>query len=389
MQRTLPVAARLQRVDRLGRQHLAGGIDHRDLAAGADAGVQPHHDAGAGGRGQQQVPQVLGEHLDRDLLGGFAQTTEQITFEAQAQLDLPAPGDALADQVVGRPLRVAPTQVHRDAALGQRDRRRGLARGGRRHRSRRVIEHQLRVQQFERAAAKHRQRAVRRHGADRLGVVEVVAEFRRVRVVGVLAVEQLALEQALGPQPLAQLADQHRILGPALGQDVAHPVEHGRRVGETTVGVDEGGGLGWGIERRVGEQPVRQRLQAGFAGDHRLGAALLLERQVQVFQFLLGRRRLDGSLQFGGQLALLADALEHRLPALFELAQIGQPRFEFAQLDVIEVVGGLLAVARDERHRCPAVEQFDSSVDLGRTNLQFGSDLQQDLVHVWGPVEGA
>ena len=52
-----------------------------------------------------------------------------------------------------------------------------------------------------------------------------------------------------------------------------------------------------GIERRVGEQPVGQRLDAGFARDLALGAALGLVRQVQVLQFLLGGRGLDRRAQ--------------------------------------------------------------------------------------------
>jgi hypothetical protein len=78
-------------------------------------------------------------------------------------------------------------------------------------------------------------------------------------------------------------------------------------------------GRAWGRPQLVG-----QRLDAGFAGDLALGAALLLERQVQVFQLLLGRREFDGGAQLGRELALLVDALEHGFAAVFELAQVAR-----------------------------------------------------------------
>ena len=48
-------------------------VDHRDLHAGADAGIEPHRRARAGGRGQQQVLEIAGEDVDRLVLGALAQ----------------------------------------------------------------------------------------------------------------------------------------------------------------------------------------------------------------------------------------------------------------------------------------------------------------------------
>jgi hypothetical protein len=156
------------------------------------------------------------------------------------------------------------------------------------------------------------------------------------------------------------------------------------RVGKAGLGVDEGGGLGAtgpASGRRTAGRPAAP---AGFAGDHALGAALGLEGQVQVFQLLLGGRGLDGGAQFRRQLALLVDALEHRGAAVFQLAQVGQAGLQLAQLDVVQAVGGLLAVAGDEGHGGAAVEQVDGGLDLGRPGLQLGGDLQQDLVQGTG-----
>jgi hypothetical protein len=80
------------------------------------------------------------------------------------------------------------------------------------------------------------------------------------------------------------------------------------------------------------------------------------------------------------RLGLLLDALQHRGAAVFQLPQVGQARFQLAQLDVVEALGGLLAIAGDEGHGGAAVEQVHGGLDLGRANLQFGGDLQSDLV---------
>ena len=57
-QRLVPAVARLVRVDGVGGDHLAGGVDDGDLDAGAEARVEAHRGAGAGRRGEQQVAQV-------------------------------------------------------------------------------------------------------------------------------------------------------------------------------------------------------------------------------------------------------------------------------------------------------------------------------------------
>jgi hypothetical protein len=92
----------------------------------------------------------------------------------------------------------------------------------------------------------------------------------------------------------------------------------------------------------------------------------------------------DGGAQRGRELALFVDALEHRGAAVFQLAQVAQAGFQLTQLDVVQALGGLLAVAGDERHRGAAVQQFNGGIDLRRPNLQLGGDLQNDLVQDTG-----
>jgi len=63
-----------------------------------------------------------------------------------------------------------------------------------------------------------------------------------------------------------------------------------------------------------------------------------------------------------------------------QLTQVGQARLQVAQLRVVQAVSGFLAVAGNERHGGAPIQQLDGGVDLGRTNFQFGRDLQKDLV---------
>ena len=119
VQRAVPVFARLVRVDRRGFDQFAGRIDHRDLHTGADAGVQAHHHARAGGCGQEQIAQIVGKHLDGDFFGVFTQAGEQIALGGQAELDAPGPGDAFADQVVPCSADVAPAEMQGDAGFCQ------------------------------------------------------------------------------------------------------------------------------------------------------------------------------------------------------------------------------------------------------------------------------
>ncbi len=131
-------------------------------------------------------------------------------------------------------------------------------------------------------------------------------------------------------------------------------------------------------QRRIVEQRIGQRLQPGLAGDLRLGAALLLVGQIEVFEALLGVGILDVGAQLGRQLALFVDAGEDRRTALLQFAQVAQALFEVAQLGVVEIVGDFLAVAGDEGHGGAFVEQLDSGDDLGGTNAEFLGDAMFD-----------
>lgn len=241
---------------------------------------------------------------------------------------------------------------------------------------------QLDEQHARIAAAEQRQRAVRRHVADRLAVGVVVAEL--LFLGGFLALDHGGGDHALVPQVVAHLAEQLRGLAELFGEDVARAVQRGLGVGHAAfrgrLAVDELGGLGLRVERGIGEQRLGQRLQAAFAGDLRAGAALGLVGQVEVFQHLLGLGCLDGGAQRVGQLALFLDGSQDGRAAVFQLAQVQQALFQVAQLRIVQVVGGFLAVARDERHGGAFIQQLHGGGDLLRLHRQLGGDAGDDLL---------
>ena len=258
-----PVVARLVRVDGVGVEHLACGIDHSHFATGADARVQAHHDTRACRCGEQEVAQVFREHVDGDFFCVFTQAAEKVALQTHAEFDLPGPGHTFAQQVVSDTFLMAPAQVLGDAAFGLA----GLAWNDL------FVELQLGVQKLLGTATENSQSAVRGHGANGLGIVEVVAELGDVGVVLVFAIHQFGDKEALLPQPGAQLADQAGVFRPTLGQDVAHTIEHSEGVGKTGIRVDEGGSLAGGVKCRIGKEFVGQGLDTRLTRNHGLGAA--------------------------------------------------------------------------------------------------------------------
>ena len=132
----------------------------------------------------------------------------------------------------------------------------------------------------------------------------------------------------------------------------------------------------------VRKQPVGQWFQPRLAGQFPFCAPLLPERKVQVLQLLLGGGILQGLAQCGRQLALLFDRLDHGQAPLLQFAQVDKPRVQRAQRDVVQAIGGLLAVTRDKWHGRTAVEQSDCSLDLGFAYAQFCRDALRDGLHI-------
>ena len=243
VQRLIPLLARFVRIDRVRRDQLARGIDHRDLDARAQAGVEPQHDLWPRRCGQHQVLEVGAEHIDRLGISLFARLRKQI--EHQVQLKFCAPRETAGVKqplVTGPPFRVD-TGMQRDAALRLQVPGFGVGAGV-----------QIQLHELLAPRPQQREQAMGWNPRQRFGMVEVVAVLRPF---GLLAFDHACADHADLAHPLAQAADQRRVLAPALQQDRARTVEgslcvsdafglvdiarrgisrHPRRIGEQRIG---------------------------------------------------------------------------------------------------------------------------------------------------------
>ena len=83
--RFVPLVLRLVRIDGAGIQQLAGGSDHRQLGAGAEAGVEPEHGLPGQRRLPEQGAQVGGKDLDGMGLGRLGQFAAHIALDGGQQ----------------------------------------------------------------------------------------------------------------------------------------------------------------------------------------------------------------------------------------------------------------------------------------------------------------
>ena len=86
------------------------------------------------------------------------------------------------------------------------------------------------------AAAQHGECTVGGNVPDFLAEVEIVGEFGALFGLGL---HHLGGEHALAPFPLPQRADQGRLFGHALDQDMAGAVEGGFRIADALFRIDE------------------------------------------------------------------------------------------------------------------------------------------------------
>jgi len=98
--------------------------------------------------------------------------------------------------------------------------------------------------------------------------------------------------------------------------------------------------------------------------------------------------RPNPGLQLRGQLTLLGDAVQHRLLALFQMAQVFQASLNRPELLLVQPTGDLLAVSGDEGHGVVLVQQLDSAGDLASFQAQFLGDGAGDemIVHSFLPA---
>src|SRR5471032_555402 len=227
------------------------------------------------------------------------------------------------------------------------------------------------------ASAKKRERAVRRDGADGFRVVVIVAEF--FTFLGFFPFHNSRNHAALLEQVVANLTENFRRFAELFRENVAGAIERGLDIGDAFFSVHVTRGFCLRIKRRVGEEGIRERLQAGFTSNLRTRATLRFVGEIQVFEHLLAVGAFNGCAQFGRKFALFVDALDNGCAAVFQLAKIDEPFLEIAQLRVVEIVRYFLSITGDERNCCAFIEKLHGSGDLPRLHIQLGGDALDNL----------
>ena len=218
-QRSLPVVARLVRINGGRLKQLTRGIDDRDFAAGAYAGVDAKHRLGAGGRRQQQLTQIAAEYFNRFGFRRFAQLRQQLGADMRMRFAAPGP---LAD--LGQPL-VGATAAVFDAEMRGDHRDAWMRYGG----FDCLAQTQFDLQHIQALTAEQRERAMRGDGAYGLGIGVVVAEF--FFLGRLLAFHHSGSNDALLPQARTQFGEEIGGLGKTLAKNLACAVESGLGIG--------------------------------------------------------------------------------------------------------------------------------------------------------------
>ena len=342
--RPVEIVLRLEGEHRAIFQELARRVDGRDLAPGPEARIDAEHGFPPGRRGEEEVPQVLGEDGDRLGLGLAPDLLADLGLGRGGQQAVEGVDDGLEQEPGGGAPRVADKPIDEGPdGLVLRDLELDL-------------EHLLPL------SADEGQESVGRDGAH--GLVEVAVHFE-LRRHGLEFLLGGGGEDAFLGGELAQLLPGIGVLGPFFGQDVAGALEGGVRRFKALVGEGIFRRLGREVGFRLGEvgQPVSQGLEPGFAGLGGARGALGLEGKVQVFELGLERHGEDSGLELRGQLALLADGVQDGRPPFVELPVVLVARGDGPELGFVEVVGLLLAVPGDERDRGAAFEQGERGGD--------------------------
>ncbi len=100
----------------------------------------------------------------------------------------------------------------------------------------------------------------------------------------------------------------------------------------------------------------------------------------------------DARFQLIGQLALFFDGVQDGFAARDQIAEVGELLFDVADLHFVEIAGGFLAIARDERHGAAAIEQFDDRDQAAQGNIDASARCAAEfperefLIQTWLPI---
>ncbi len=378
-------------VDDAGVEDLAGAVDDRGLAAHAVAGVQREDDLVLDRRRHEQRPQVLGEHLDGVLVGPLLEDRADLPLHARVDepvigvlrggldelqrggtaffvvwrdrgcrrgrfgtglflfvdapvlfLDLPVGVD---ERAVDDPQRVLLLEVHRD---------------------------------FEEAfllAAVQGEDAVVGHLGD--GLRELVV----LGIDTVLFLRRFGRNDTGLREGFLQRFPDVRVIGDELRDNVRRALQCVLHRLDALLGIDIRGSRFF--ESRLFDLALpevhRERLQALLLRHHGAGAALLLVRAVQVFEFGEHGRSVDLHLQFLREFALLLDGVQDLLAALVEVAQVGEAVVDLAQDLVVQRAVCLFAVPGDERDGVALIDEVHRVLHLPLLQAEFGSECCDNI----------
>ena len=345
------VVPRFMRLDNAMIHELAVFVEHSHLAARTETWVESEHGLVTGRGGKQNVLQVLAEHLEGFLFGGVLE--HQAHFAFHARLQQAFPGVLAHGLQVRSPGRFALDNLGLEVA------------------DHFVVRHfDGEAQHLLLFATAERKHAVARNLADRLAEVVIVLElcFLLLEILLDLGNHHAGLFH-LGTEVLAEFG----IVGNLFGENVGGTLEGGLRVGKALLlgEVDAGDFFGGIAGIFLSPHQASQRFKTEFLRDGRAGALLGLVRGVNIFEESLVLAGLDLGLEFGSELALFLDALEHRFLTVGKFLQIVATVADVAQFNFVQRTRLVLAVAGDKGDRAPLVHEFKRLSDAPYFELQF------------------
>ena len=170
------------------------------------------------------------------------------------------------------------------------------------------------------------------------------------------------------PDPLTVL----RVVGDLLRDNIHGHGKGGLHAVDAVFGIHEFFRLFLRRDRGLrGPQVQGQGLQSFFTGDHGSGAAFGLIWSVEILQSYRCFRRFDLRPEFFGQLALLFDGRQDRLPAFFQGTQVTKPFIQVSKHLVIQGPVGFLAVSGNKGNGIAFVDQADDGFRLPDFDVQF------------------
>ncbi len=340
---------RFMRVNRVRRQQFAGLVHHGHLTAGAKAGVNPQNDLPQHGRLAQQRPQIGGEHLNRVLIGGFAQGTAHIPLNGGQQQAFTRIANGLLQ--LGSKGRTA---LHSEIILN-----------GRQPIALRHLHAHL--QHLFALTAVNRQHLMRPQALHPrfIGVIKLK------NLLGVFGAFHLFAQQRAPLHGLgAHLRAHLRVIADRFRGDIPRPSQRAFHIRHLLVQVCRRRFRGGWAAQRLGQNQISQTLQALFFSNRGPRPPFGAVRQVQVFQAGQGLRPQNRLAQLRGQLALLRDGSQDGIPPLVQGAQPAQMFLHLPQLLFIQRAGHLFAVARDKGDGVALVQQTNSRGHAAGLHIQ-------------------